>query len=100
MASIPHELLQTFNSSLIASQVAGQGTDTPSASKELDALMESREFRAILLAVQTLSAAEGLSLSEASLSVIRAFRKLDQAWNTLLIQEGIEKLRCSGISLN
>ncbi len=95
MTSIPHELFQTFNSALLASQ----GADTPSAATELDSLMESRELRAILFAVQSLAASEGVSHADASAAVIRAFRKLDRAWSALLIQEGIEKLRSSGIAL-
>jgi hypothetical protein len=86
------ELTRVFNTALVASKVDG----VRDYSAELVAVMESPGFRAILTAVRTLCASEGLTERKAAETIIQTFRKVDRIWGDYLVQEGIDRLKSSG----
>lgn len=90
------ELTRVFNTALVASKVEG----VRDYSAELCAIMESPGFRAILTAVRTLSASEGLTERKAAETIIQTFRRMDRVWGDYLVQEGIDRLKSSAPPAN
>lgn len=85
------ELTRIFNTAVVATKVEG----VRDYSAELCAVMESPGFRAVLTAVRTLAAAEGLSERRAAETILQTFRRVDRIWGDYLIQEGIDRLKNS-----
>ena len=83
------ELARIFNTAIVATKVEA----SRDYSSELLAAMESPGFKAILSAIKTLSATEGLSERKAAESVIAAFRKVDRLWGDYVLHEGIDRLK-------
>lgn len=83
------ELTRIFNSALVASRVA----DSRNPASELQELMESTAFSAIMNAVRQVAGAEGISEKQAAEQIICTFRKMDQIWAEYVFQEGVDRLR-------
>src|SRR6478736_4523434 len=89
----PDELIRIFNTALVSSQ-AGSNRDF---SGEIFELMESPAFRAILGAVRQYARLQAMSEKQAAEQIISTFRKMDQVWRDYVFQEGVDRLKNSGI---
>lgn len=83
------ELSRIFNSALVATQVSGNSN--PAA--ELQQLMESSAFQAIIQAIRQVVRSEGISEKQAAEQLIHTFRRMDEIWSNYVFQEGVERLR-------
>lgn len=80
---------QVFNTALITTRVeANQST-----SSELYALLKEPAFNALLTAIKLLAETKDLSEADAAKEMIKTFRRIDQVWSELLIQEGFDHLK-------
>ena len=80
---------QVFNTALISTRVE----NARASSSELYSLLQEPAFNALLNSIQALAATKGVSELEAAKEMIQVFRKLDQVWSDLLVQEGFERLK-------
>lgn len=64
---------------------------------ELYQLVESPAFEAILNAIRNLASTSGMSERQAAEAIIQTFRKVDQVWTEYVFQEGVDRLRDSGL---
>lgn len=87
--STHEEISRIFNSALVATQVR----ENQSPALELQQLMGSPAFHAIMNAVRQVARTEGISERQAAEQIIRTFRKMDQIWSDYVYQEGVDRLR-------
>jgi hypothetical protein len=87
------ELARVFNSAIISTQAAS----ARDFSSELYALVESPAYRSLLAAVKQFARTQGISEREAAEELIHAFRKLDRLWGNYILQEGVDRLKGSGL---
>ena len=87
------ELIRVFNTALVATQ-AGSQRDF---SGEIFELIENPAFRAILGAVRQFSRMQGVTERQAAEQIITTFRKMDRVWTDYVFQEGVDRLKNSGI---
>ena len=80
---------QVFNTALITTRVES----TRSSGSELYSLLQTPAFNAILSSIRELASAKGASELEAAKEIISLFRRLDEVWTDLLMQEGFERLK-------
>jgi hypothetical protein len=86
-----NRLNQIFNTALVSSySEADRGTAT-----EIQTLMSSPGFGAILQSIQLLAGEQGISEMDAAQELIRTFRRMDRLWTDYLISEGAERLKTS-----
>jgi hypothetical protein len=64
---------------------------------ELYQLVESPAFEAILGAIRSLAQSSGMTERQAAETLVQTFRKVDQVWTDYVFQEGVERLRGSGL---
>jgi hypothetical protein len=64
---------------------------------ELYQLVESPAFEAILAAIRNLSVSSGMSERQAAEAIVQTFRKVDTLWTEYVFQEGVDRLRGSGL---
>ena len=64
---------------------------------ELYQLVESPAFEAILGAIRNLASSSGMSERQAAEAIVQTFRKVDQVWTEYVFQEGVDRLRDSGL---
>lgn len=83
------EISRIFNSALVATQVR----ESHNPASELQQLMGSSAFHAIMNAVRQVARTEGISERQAAEQLIRTFRKMDQIWSDYVYQEGVDRLR-------
>ena len=87
------ELIRVFNTAIVATQ-AGSQRDF---SGEIFELIENPAFRAILGAVRQFSRMQGVNERQAAEQIITTFRKMDRVWTDYVFQEGVDRLKNSGI---
>jgi hypothetical protein len=80
---------QVFNTALISTRVE----NARASSSELYTLIQEPAFNALLSSIQLLATTKGVSELDAAKEMIQVFRKIDQVWSDLLIQEGFERLK-------
>ena len=64
---------------------------------ELYQLVETPAFEAILSAIRNLAVSSGMSERQAAEAIVQTFRKVDQVWTEYVFQEGVDRLRDSGL---
>ena len=84
-------LNQIFNTALVSSH----SETRPDSATEIQSLMDSAGFGAILQSIQLLAGEQGISEIEAARELIRTFRRMDRLWTEYLISEGVERLKLS-----
>jgi hypothetical protein len=84
-------LNQIFNTALVSSH----SETKPDSANEIQSLMESPGFGAILHSIQLLAGEQGTSEIEAARELIRTFRRMDRLWTDYLVSEGVERLKLS-----
>jgi len=82
------DLARIFNTALVATKTQ----PNRDFQGELYQIMESPAFRAILTAIRQHARLQGLSEKHAAEQIIRAFRKVDELWNSYVFQEGVDRL--------
>jgi hypothetical protein len=87
------DLVRIFNTALVSSHTEARRD----FSGEIFELMESPAFRAILGTVRQYARLQGLSEKQAAEQIIMTFKKMDQAWSDYVFQQGVERLKSSGI---
>jgi hypothetical protein len=83
------DLGRVFNTALLTSRSRG-GTDF---SAEIQRLMASRAFHALLGSVRHLARTHGISEGTAAGEIIETVRRLDAAWQGFAFEEGLERLK-------
>lgn len=78
-----------FNTAIIATKISKQ----TNYSANLNALVQSPAFHAILNAISEYAKSSGLTEEQAAESVVQTFREIDRLWNDYIFQEGLEKLK-------
>ncbi len=86
-----NRLNQIFNTALVSSRADVD----PGSASEIQSLMETPAFGAILQSIQLLAGDQGVSEIDAARDVIRTFRKMDLLWTEYLVAEGVERLKLS-----
>jgi hypothetical protein len=87
------ELTRLLNAAILSTR-ADRKKDFAS---ELYQLVETPAFEAILGAIRTLAHTSGMSERQAAESIVQTFRKIDQVWTDYVFQEGVDRLRDSGL---
>jgi len=87
--SMDDQLVRVFNTALISTRARSN----QDLSRELQGVIQSKAFQAVLSATRDLARTECISDQEAAEFVIRAFRKIDQIWKDYVFHEGIDKLK-------
>jgi hypothetical protein len=82
------EDLKLFNTVLVASKEKGGEDPT----QELEDLMNSEAFEAILGCIDHYSVRSGLSKQEAMKEIIHTFRSLDSLWSEFIFNEGLNRI--------
>lgn len=84
------ELTRILNTAVISTH-AKKAQDL---SQELNILIHTPEFKAILGAIRQVSIEQNISEKLSAEKLVETFRNLDKIWNDYVFLEGIEKLRC------
>lgn len=82
-------LNQVFNTALVSSRSESH----PDSAREIQALMDTPAFGAILQSIQLLAGEQGHSEMDAAREVIRTFRKMESLWTEYLVAEGVNRLQ-------
>ncbi len=82
---------QVFNTALVSSHAETR----PETAEEIQGLMKTSAFGAILQSVQLLAGDQGISEVEAAREIIATFRQMDRLWTEYLVSEGAECLKKS-----
>ncbi len=86
-AESTREWISAFNTSLLTTRASPKDD-----SSELSTLMQSPEFASLLIGAKHLADTQGLSKEVATERLIEAFRKIDQAWNQIVIKRGLQAI--------
>lgn len=88
------DLTKTLNTAFVSTQLGViDASLSAGGDPELQRLMGTPAFRAILSAVRELAVTENLDEQEAAERIVTTVRRLDQLWREYLIREGLERLR-------
>jgi hypothetical protein len=82
------EWVSAFNTSILTTRA----TETAVRGPDLSAIMQTPEFKSLILAAQSLSESLGISKEEATERMIVAFRNLDSAWTQLVMRRGLQAM--------
>lgn len=88
MSGIDHST-KLFNTAIIATKIPR----LTNYSSELNALVQSKPFQAILKAIQEHAKATGLPEEQAAEEIVQTFRDIDRIWDAYIFQEGLDKLK-------
>ncbi|MBS1959337.1 MAG: hypothetical protein JST80_07700 [Bdellovibrionales bacterium] len=80
--------VSAFNTSLLTTRA----NHIKDRSNELGELMQSAEFKSLLIAAQHLAHTQGYSKEEATERLIEIFRKIDFSWKQLVMNRGMKSL--------
>jgi hypothetical protein len=78
---------KAFNTSILSTVLDAKNQDL-----ELEALLSSPEYEAILLAAKSLSLTLKISPESATERLIQTFRNIDNCWNKILLKKGAQTL--------
>lgn len=88
-----HTLAQNaFHTSFLTTQARTSKTVAEEKTAEISTVMKSAEFLCLVNAARQFADLEGISIEEATERLIVAFRRLDSAWNAIVLQKGLETL--------
>jgi hypothetical protein len=82
------EWISAFNTSILTTR-ANELKERP---QELSALMQTPEFTSLIIGAQHLADSLGITKEEATERLIETFRKMDTAWNQLVLKRGIQAM--------
>jgi hypothetical protein len=78
-----------FNTAIIATKIP----KLTNYSLELNELVNSHAFQAILRAIREHAAGSGQPEDRAAEEIVQTFRDIDRIWDTYIFQEGLDKLK-------
>ena len=78
---------RAFNTSILSTVI-----ETKSQDSEIESLLNTPEYEAILLAAQSLSAKLQISPEAATERLIETFRSIDLCWEKILLKKGAQSL--------
>jgi hypothetical protein len=78
---------KAFNTSILSTVLDAKNQDI-----ELEALLSSPEYEAILLAAKSLSISLKISPEAATERLIQTFRNIDSTWEKILLKKGAQTL--------
>lgn len=82
---------RAFNTSIL-STVLDSNTSSTAPDAEIEAILATPEYAAILVAAQNLATSLQISPEAATERLIKTFRNIDQSWNQLLLKKGAQSL--------
>ncbi len=95
-ATLPvDDLAKVFNTALVGHHAEKNTQEGRDFSVELQKVMETAEFRAILAAIRQFAKLQGTSEKEAAQRILQTFFKMNDIWSSYLTQEGLERLKSS-----
>ena len=78
---------RAFNTSILSTVIESKSLDS-----EIETLLSTPEYSAILLAAQSLSANLNISPEAATERLIETFRSIDHCWEKILLKKGAQSL--------
>ena len=91
-AVLMDDLARLFNTALVSTRDQGSRDWTG----EIQRLMETPAFRALMSSIRHLARTQGISEVSAAEEMIRTFRALDSVWRDYVFQEGLDRIKSSG----
>lgn len=83
----PTDWSKAFNTSILSTVL-----DSKSLDGEIEVLLDTPEYQAILLAAQSLSAKLHITPEVATERLIQTFRGIDSCWEKILLKKGAQSL--------
>jgi len=83
----PVDWSKAFNTSILSTVL-----EVKRQSAELESILSTPEYEALLLAAKSLSANLDISPEEATERLIQTFRNIDTCWKNILLKKGAETL--------
>lgn len=78
-----------FNTAIIATKIP----KLSNYSSQLNELVQSKAFQAILTAIRSHAESSGISEEQAAEEIVQTFRDIDRIWDDYIFQEGLDKLK-------
>ncbi len=82
------EWISAFNTSLLTTRAA----QLKDRSQDLTELMQSSEFKCLVIGAKHLAEIEGLSKEQATERMIEVFRRIDFAWKQIVMKRGMQAM--------
>jgi hypothetical protein len=83
----PVDWSKAFNTSILSTVLDSKGQDA-----DIEVILSSPEYEAILLAAKSLSVGLDISPEEATERLIQTFRNIDSSWKNILLKKGAQSL--------
>lgn len=91
-AVLMDDVARLFNTALVSTRDQGSRDWTA----EIQRLMETPAFRALMSSIRHLARTQGISEVSAAEEMIRTVRALDSVWRDYVFQEGLDRIKSSG----
>ena len=78
-----------FNTAVVATKAL----TTKNHSRQLNDLISSKAFHAIVQAIRYHAVATGIDEEQAAEEIVQTFRQIDTIWDEYIFQEGLDRLK-------